>query len=97
MIIHHTNFDYEYDLFNIPIGDRLREKMNEMFNFIFFLIEKEGSLYCKNDYSKEYRDFLEKLSKREIITTQNSPQNNWWGKLNDIFSEKKSQFKSYLL
>lgn len=89
------NLDYEWKLFGNNIQPGRLRKIQREFEFIFFFIEeKKCQLFSEFIYPDEYLNSISTnlINLNPVTNVKNNPI-NWWGKLENLDSEKNINSK----
>lgn len=90
--IHQANFDYEYQLFNLP-SHQIKAFSLELECLYFFTEHQPCELLTQKIYSNEYLDYVASLTGQMPQLTLTGIATPWWGSLKNIELEKKLNSK----
>ena len=61
------NADFEQKLFHGDIKNLQSTKINQEFEYLLHLVDPEKITFSTKNYSKSYRDYIEKISNKPFL------------------------------
>ena len=96
-----ANFDYEYDLFKLPISQKKRLAILSRLEYLYFFLELDFPLIVHREYPQKYIDFVEDRSGKKLsiidksLLCEEDKIHNLWGNLKNIHLEQKLNSKRF--